>query len=155
MFSIALAGTAVGLAEKLAFDPDHSRRLALLADARAAFPGATVFIAGAASLDVVPAPYNKLYALNRYCAEHGFTHFTSTLLCSLYQDHDGIARAAERFAKEYGVKFLYRDFRPNFRAGNQKARDLGFYMQKYCGCVFSEEDRYEKQIHRDREKFAK
>lgn len=74
MFSIALAGTAVGLAEKLAFDPDHSRRLALLADARAAFPGATVFIAGAASLDVVPSPYNKLYALNRYCAEHGFSH---------------------------------------------------------------------------------
>ena len=37
---------------------------------------------------------------------------------------------------------------------NQKARELGLYMQKYCGCVFSEEDRYEKQIRRDREKFA-
>lgn len=74
MFSIALAGTAVGLSEKLAFDPDHSRRLALIEDARAAFPGATVFIAGAASLDVVPSPYNKLYALDRYCAEHGLSH---------------------------------------------------------------------------------
>ena len=73
MFSIALAGTAVGVAEKLAFDPDRSLRLALLADARAAFPKATVFVAGAASLDVVPAPYNKLYALDRYCAEHGLS----------------------------------------------------------------------------------
>ena len=44
---------------------------------------------------------------------------------------------------------LYRDFRPGFRAGQQEARERGFYMQKYCGCVFSEEDRYRKQIDRD------
>ena len=92
--------------------------------------------------------------LVQYAAEHGFTAFTSTLLSSLYQDHDGIARAAEKYAKQYGVEFLYRDFRPNFRAGNQKARELGFYMQKYCGCVFSEAERYGKQIARDRAKFA-
>jgi len=41
------------------------------------------------------------------------------------------------------------DFRPNFREGNKKARDTGLYMQKYCGCIFSEEDRYLKQITRD------
>ena len=52
------------------------------------------------------------------------------------------------------MEFLYRDFRPNFRAGNQRARELGFYMQKYCGCVFSEQDRYQKQIDRDKKKFA-
>ncbi len=90
----------------------------------------------------------------RYAAQHGYEAFTSTLLASLYQDHDGIARAAERFGKQYGVSFLYRDFRVNFREGNQKARELGFYMQKYCGCVFSEADRYQKQIRRDREKYA-
>ena len=89
----------------------------------------------------------------KYAAEHGFSAFTSTLLASLYQDHEGIARAAERYAAQYGVEFLYRDFRPNFREGNRQARELGFYMQKYCGCVFSEEDRYEKQIRRDRERF--
>ena len=80
---------------------------------------------------------------------------TTTLLASTYQQHDNIARAAERYARQYGVEFLYRDFRPNFRAGNQKARELGFYMQKYCGCVFSEADRYQKQILRDRERFAR
>ena len=85
---------------------------------------------------------------------HGYGAFTSTLLASVYQNHDKIAEAAERFAKQYGVRFLYRDFRPNFRAGNQRARELGFYMQKYCGCVFSEADRYQKQIDRDREKYA-
>ena len=62
--------------------------------------------------------------------------------------------AAEKYARQYGVEFLYRDFRPNFRAGNQRARELGFYMQKYCGCVFSEQDRYQKQIDRDKKKFA-
>ena len=51
---------------------------------------------------------------------------------------------AERAASAHGVQFLYRDFRPYFREGQQRARDLGFYMQKYCGCVFSEEERYLK-----------
>lgn len=70
-----------------------------------------------------------------------------------YQNHEAIAAAAEMYARQYGVEFLYRDFRSNFRAGNQRARELGFYMQKYCGCVFSEADRYQKQIDRDRAKF--
>ncbi len=95
----------------------------------------------------------RLEATARFAKEHGFTHFTSTLLASLYQNHEKIAAAGERFAKEYGVEFLYRDFRPNFRAGNQRARELGFYMQKYCGCIFSEEDRYHKQILRQKSEF--
>lgn len=98
---------------------------------------------------------NRLEVTARYAAEHGFTHFTSTLLASLYQNHEKIVAAGERFAKQYGVEFLYRDFRPNFHEGNRKARELGFYMQKYCGCVYSEEDRYIKQINRDKEKFSK
>ena len=56
---------------------------------------------------------------------------------------------AREMGERYGVKFLYRDFRPGFRAGQQEARELGFYMQKYCGCVFSEEERYLKQLQRD------
>ena len=57
-------------------------------------------------------------------------------------------------AQAQGVSFLYRDFRPGFREGQAKARELGLYMQKYCGCVFSEQDRYQKQIDRDKKKFA-
>ena len=96
---------------------------------------------------------HRLEGTARYAAAHGFSAFTTTLLASTYQQHDNIARAAECYARQYGVEFLYRDFRPNFRAGNQKARELGFYMQKYCGCVFSEEDRYRKQIDRDAKAF--
>ena len=67
--------------------------------------------------------------------------------------HEGICRTAETIAARYGVQFLYRDFRPGFRQGQAKARELSLYMQKYCGCVFSEEERYAKQIEKDRERF--
>ena len=85
----------------------------------------------------------------RYAAENGFESFTTTLLISPYQDHDLIRSLGEQMGKKYGVAFLYRDFRPGFRDGQAKARSLGFYMQKYCGCIFSEEDRYAKAIARD------
>ena len=97
---------------------------------------------------------HRLEETARYAAEHGYGAFTSTLLASLYQDHDGIKAAAEKYARQYGVEFLYRDFRPNFRAGNQRARELGFYMQKYCGGVCSEQDRDQKQSVRDKTQFA-
>lgn len=97
---------------------------------------------------------HRLEGAAKYAAQHGFAAFTTTLLSSLYQNHDKIAQAAEQYARAYGVSFLYRDFRPYFRAGNQRARDLGLYMQKYCGCVFSEEERYQKKIDRDRIRFA-
>ncbi|MBR3640784.1 MAG: epoxyqueuosine reductase QueH [Oscillibacter sp.] len=97
---------------------------------------------------------HRLEGAARYAAEHGCAAFTTTLLASVYQDHEGIRRSAEKYAAQYGVAFLYRDFRPNFHEGNRRARELGFYMQKYCGCVFSEAERYAKQIARDREKYA-
>jgi predicted adenine nucleotide alpha hydrolase (AANH) superfamily ATPase len=97
---------------------------------------------------------HRLEMTARFAATHGYEAFTTTLLASLYQRHDDIAAVAERFAAQYGVRFVYRDFRPYFRDGNVKARELGFYMQKYCGCIFSEEDRYAKKIQRDRLQFA-
>ena len=90
----------------------------------------------------------------KYAAEHGYSVFTTTLLASVYQKHELIAAAAERFGEKYGVSFLYRDFRTGFREGNARARELGFYMQKYCGCIFSEEERYGKRIRCDIDKFS-
>ena len=81
----------------------------------------------------------------------GYDTFSTTLLISPYQNHDAIKQIGEELAQKYNLKFLYRDFRPGFREGQAEARELGLYMQKYCGCVFSEEDRYSKQIKRDKE----
>ena len=97
---------------------------------------------------------HRLEVTAQYAAQHGFPAFTTTLLSSLYQNHEKIAKAGRQYAQQYGVTFLYRDFRPNFRDGNKRAKELGLYMQKYCGCIFSEEERYQKQIDRDRIQFA-
>ena len=86
----------------------------------------------------------RFYEAAKTAAEGGFDSFTSSLFISPYQQHDLMRDIAQRAADEYGVEFLYRDFRPYFRAGQERARELGFYMQKYCGCVFSEEERYLK-----------
>jgi predicted adenine nucleotide alpha hydrolase (AANH) superfamily ATPase len=86
-----------------------------------------------------------------YAAENGFDHFSTSLLISPYQDHGALRQAGEEFARRYGIAFLYRDFRPRFREGQAKARELGLYMQKYCGCIFSEEERYVKTAARARE----
>ncbi|MBO2527025.1 MAG: hypothetical protein CW335_02455 [Clostridiales bacterium] len=90
----------------------------------------------------------RLFTAAQTAAEGGFDSFTSSLFISPYQNHDLLREVAERAAKEYGVAFLYRDFRPYFRAGQERARELGMYIQKYCGCVFSEEERYLKPSRR-------
>jgi len=84
----------------------------------------------------------RLYETAKTAKEQGFDAFTSSLFISPYQNHELMKAVAERAAEKYGVQFYYRDFRPLFFAGQERARALGFYMQKYCGCVFSEEERY-------------
>ena len=90
----------------------------------------------------------RLYPAAQTAAEGGFDSFTSSLFISPYQNHELMREVGERAAKEFGVSFLYRDFRPYFRAGQERARELGMYIQKYCGCVFSEEERYLKPSKR-------
>ena len=84
----------------------------------------------------------RLEETAKYAKENGYDTITTTLLVSPYQDHELIKQLGEQIAEKYGLTFLYRDFRIGFREGQSKARELGLYMQKYCGCVFSEEDRY-------------
>ena len=84
----------------------------------------------------------RLEKTAKYAKENGFDAFSTTLLISPYQDHELLKKTGDMLSKKYGIKFLYKDFRPGFRYGQNKARELGLYMQKYCGCVFSEEMRY-------------
>ena len=77
-----------------------------------------------------------------YAKENGYDAVTTTLLYSIYQNHDFIKNYMQKLSDEFGIDFLYRDFRVGFREGQNKARELGLYMQKYCGCIFSEEMRY-------------
>ena len=92
----------------------------------------------------------RLEETAKFAKENGFDTITTTLLVSPYQKHDEIAKIGTEIAEKYGLSFLYRDFRTGFREGQSKARELGLYMQKYCGCVYSEEERYSKQIEKDK-----
>jgi predicted adenine nucleotide alpha hydrolase (AANH) superfamily ATPase len=74
--------------------------------------------------------------------EAGFDAFSTTLLISPYQKHEQLKITGERISNMIGIPFYYEDFRPYFREGQAKARALPLYMQKYCGCIFSEEERY-------------
>ena len=76
--------------------------------------------------------------------EHGFSSFTTTLLISPYQDHDLLKEVGEKVATEQGVAFHYEDFRPGFRESHQLSREYDLYRQKYCGCVYSEWERFGK-----------
>ena len=87
----------------------------------------------------------RLFEAAKQAKEGGFDSFTSSLFISPYQNHELMRETAERAAAEFDIQFMYRDFRPYFRAGQDFAREHGFYMQKYCGCVFSEEERFVKR----------
>ena len=74
----------------------------------------------------------------QFAKQNGYDTFTSTLFVSPYQKHEELKKVCEELAERYNIKFLYIDFRVGFREGQTKARELGLYMQKYCGCIFSE-----------------
>ena len=84
----------------------------------------------------------RLEKAARMAAEGGYNAFSTTLLISPYQKHELLRQIGEELAASYHIEFLYRDFRPRFRKGRSQARESGFYMQKYCGCIYSEEERY-------------
>ena len=78
--TLPMLGTRAQAADKLAFDPDRSRRRLLLPAVQEAFPEYTAFVGGSSSFDLAPRPYNKYFALSRYCQEHGIAH-AETVYC--------------------------------------------------------------------------
>ena len=78
-------------------------------------------------------------------ARHGkFDYYTSTLLQSKFQNHELIKSIGEDLGKSYGVPFLYQDFRQGWKEGIETSKHLGMYRQKYCGCIYSEKERFFK-----------
>lgn len=71
-----------------------------------------------------------------------FDCFTSTLLYSKFQNHDMIKNIGEAVGKSVGVPFFYQDFRNGWKEGIATSKQLGLYRQQYCGCIYSEKDRY-------------
>jgi len=70
----------------------------------------------------------------------GAEAFTTTLLYSRYQQHDAIVDYGRQLATEF--KFFYEDYRRGWNEGIKISKQMGLYRQQYCGCIYSERDRY-------------
>jgi hypothetical protein len=71
-----------------------------------------------------------------------FDGFSTTLLYSKFQKHETIKSIGEAVGRSVGVPFYYRDFRPGWKEGVDESKRLGLHRQQYCGCVYSEKERY-------------
>lgn len=104
---------------------------------------------------------SRLAAAFAMAQDLGCAWVSTSLLYSRYQPHETIAAAGKRLTQEYALAprnsedagrgapvFLYRDFRPDWQAGIERSKAWGLYRQPYCGCVYSEADRYRKQLAR-------
>lgn len=90
----------------------------------------------------------RLDAAARFAAEKGLGFFSTTLLISPYQNHELIKEIGGELAGKYGVHFIYEDLRPVFRESMRLAREKELYMQGYCGCIYSENERYNKKARK-------
>lgn len=74
-----------------------------------------------------------------------FDYYSSTLLYSKFQQHGLIKSIGESIGKSTGVPFFYEDFRSGWKEGIEKSKDLQMYRQQYCGCIYSEKERYYRE----------
>ncbi len=78
-----------------------------------------------------------------------FTHFSTTLLYSKHQKHDYIKEMGFNLQKKYGINFHYEDFREGYLEGIRLSHDYGLYRQNYCGCIYSEKERFYNKAKND------
>lgn len=69
-----ILGTTAKIEDKLAFDPDRKKRRAIYNDVTETFKEYNVFVGGSSSFDMAPKPYNKYFALDKYCREKNIKH---------------------------------------------------------------------------------
>jgi len=77
--------------------------------------------------------------------QRGFNAFTTSLLISLHQKHDLLREIGNKISKEKGIDFLYADLRKRYSNSRHMTKGLNLYRQQYCGCVYSEWERYAKR----------
>lgn len=74
-------------------------------------------------------------------AKNKIRYFTTTLLASPYQDLVKIKEISQKLAQKYDLKFITDNFHKNFHQGHRQARQMGMYLQRYCGCIYSLKER--------------
>ena len=87
--------------------------------------------------------YHERLRTTALLAKRGkFDYFSTTLLYSKFQKHDRIKSIGESVGRSAGVPFLYEDFRKGWKEGVETSKELQLYRQSYCGCIYSEKERF-------------
>ncbi len=94
----------------------------------------------------------RLKSVVRHAKEIRADAFSTTLLYSKFQKHDVIRNKAEKIAEQEGIPFYYEDFRKGWQQGIDVSKELELYRQSYCGCIYSEQERYDKKLHKKKGK---
>ncbi len=87
---------------------------------------------------------DRMKKTSELASDQGIRLFTSTLSVSPYQNHELLVQAAEEASAQNETEFIYNDHRSSYLRSIKLSREAGVYRQPYCGCVFSERDRYLK-----------
>jgi epoxyqueuosine reductase len=87
---------------------------------------------------------HRLQYTDRMALTDKYDGFTTTLLYSKYQKHELIRELGEQVGLQLGIPFYYQDFRVGWTEGIKLSKELGMYRQQYCGCIYSEKERYYK-----------
>jgi predicted adenine nucleotide alpha hydrolase (AANH) superfamily ATPase len=82
----------------------------------------------------------------------GADAFSTTLLYSRYQNHELIRQKADLLAEQHKIPFYYTDFREGWQQGIDMSKEMGLYRQSYCGCIYSEQERYDKRFRKKKAK---
>ena len=90
----------------------------------------------------------RLTAAAQHAKKIGADAFSSTLLYSRYQKHELIKKIAAECEKKYEIPFYYDDFRVGWQEGVDMAIEMELYRQPYCGCIYSEQERYDKKCRK-------
>lgn len=86
--------------------------------------------------------HTRLLSTAQAAKKGKFDFFTTTLLYSKFQNHTLIKEMGTNLGREYGVEFYYQDFRLGWKEGINISKEMGLYRQQYCGCIYSEKERY-------------
>ncbi|NIM03287.1 hypothetical protein GTN66_03945 [bacterium] len=84
----------------------------------------------------------RLKKLVKEAKEKGYDYFSTTLLYSKFQEHEIIKEICEKLKNEYNINFYYKDFRQGWKEGIEISKKMDLYRQHYCGCIFSEKEKY-------------
>jgi len=86
----------------------------------------------------------------------GFDYFTTTLSISPLKDAKRLNSIGEVLAAEYGVSYLYSDFKKKngYKRSTELSAQYGLYRQDYCGCVFSKEEQAKRRAAQAESNFA-